>query len=107
MDARVIGDAVLRTARPAHDTVCLAGGNDSQATTFFSQRSAVPGLCFSDARRARFPVFLPLPKERNGAPGGAQGALRSAPLRPALRSAGLHAELPGPKCLRAVGVPWR
>src|ERR1051326_4130669 len=31
-------------------------------------------------RCARLPVFLPSPQERDGAPGGAQGALRSAPL---------------------------
>ena len=41
--------------------------------------------------------------ERREAP----GSLAIGSLRPALRSASLRAELPGPKCLRAVGVPGR
>src|SRR5262249_55468754 len=61
----------------------------------FSQRSAGPGLCFSDARRARLPVFLPSPMERNGAPGGAQEVCETS-LAGCARP-GTHAKLPGPK----------
>jgi len=72
----------------------------------FSQRSAVPRLCFRTPGCAHLPVFLLPSNEGNGAPGGASGALRSAPLgrfaRPACASC-----FRDPSRLRAVGIPGR
>jgi len=71
----------------------------------FSQRSAVPGLCFSDAQVRPSPCFPPLSIGEGWSAGRRPGSLAIGSLRPALRSAGLHAELPGPKSLEGGGGP--
>src|ERR1051326_311370 len=58
-------------------------------------------------RCARLPVFLPSPEERDGAPEGAQGALRSAPLGQPCDRPACTPSFRDPSRLRAVGVPWR
>src|ERR1051326_3455420 len=68
-----------------------------------SQRSAVPGLCCSDAQVRPSPCFSPLSIGEGWSAGRRPGSLAIGSLRPALRSAGLHAELPGPKCWREWG----
>src|ERR1051326_7400435 len=68
-----------------------------------SQRSAVPGLCCSDAQVRPSPCFPPLSIGEGWSAGRRPGSLAIGSLRPALRSAGLHAELPGPKFWRGWG----
>src|SRR5262245_21837660 len=75
-------------------------------TTSFSQRSAVPGFCFSDARLRPSPCFpSPSNKEGHGAPGGAQEVCETSSA--GFARPGQHAKLPGPKGWREVGVPGR
>ncbi len=64
----------------------------------------MPGLCFSDARLRPSPCFPPLSIGEGWSAGRRPGGLRNL-LRPALRSSGLHAELPGPKSLEGGGGP--
>src|SRR5436305_14629564 len=99
MDARVIGersDAVLRTAKPAHDTTLW------RPAIAFSQIPLQPTLrcpvgLVSGPGAGPWSLF-PFPLETRGMERWeAPGSLAIGSLRPALRSAGLRAELPGPK----------
>src|ERR1051325_656017 len=58
---------------------------------------------FSGCRVSPSPCFPPLSIGEGWSAGRRPGSLAIGSLRPALRSAGLHAELPGPKCWRGWG----
>src|ERR1043166_5450568 len=63
------------------------------------------GFVFSDAQVRPSPCFPPLSIGEGWSAGRRPGSLAIGSLRPALRSAGLHAELPGPKSLEGSGGP--
>src|ERR1041385_2981262 len=69
-----------------------------------SQRSAVPAQCFFGLPGEPVPCFPSLSIGEGWSAGRRPGSLAIGSLRPALRSAGLHAELPGPKCWRGWGA---
>src|ERR1041385_1473075 len=71
----------------------------------FSQRSAVPARGFFGLPGEPVPCFHPLSIGEGWSAGRRPGSLAIGSLRPALRSAGLHAELPGPKSLEGGGGP--
>src|SRR5258708_25579057 len=71
---------------------------------FSANASLSRGLDFGPGVGPLVPVFRFPSNEGNGALGGA-GSLAIGSLRPALRSAGLHAELPEPKSLEGGGGP--
>src|ERR1041385_2913617 len=60
---------------------------------------------FSGCRVSPYPCFPPLSIGEGWSAGRRPGSLAIGSLRPALRSAGLHAELPGPKSLEGGGGP--
>src|ERR1051325_2571210 len=60
---------------------------------------------FSGCRVSPSPCFPPLSIVEGWTAGRRPGSLAIGSLRPALRSAGLHAELPGPKSLEGGGGP--